>query len=222
MSRYKIMKGGEVIAEWDIQYTIRMAIAGVFQYAEFGVGDDGKLINPRFQPRWVDVKTIPSLENLTFDEAMEVLEKFSGRKPVIHLINGDIPEYYKNPEYAKNTNASAENIINFIEAEASKFFDENILPIIKRNNWKVAYSWAHVPVLIYKNEDNEWDNVRREDDATLIEYISFKFLRKTHLDNDEEVSLAGEDHMYIHKFAYFMRFVPVEHLKEIDIFEEIE
>lgn len=221
MARYKIKKGDEIIAEWDIQYTIRMAIAGVFQYAEFGVCDDGKLVNVRFQPRWVDVKTIPTLDGLTFDEAMEALEKFCGRKPTIHLINGDIPRYYEHPEYDERIKGYAERFDNFIEIESSNFFDENILPLIKKNNWRVAYSWMSIPVLCYINEDGDWDNVRDEDDSKLIEYLSYMFLRKTGLDNDEKVDLTSEDHMYIHKFAYFMRNVPLKHLEEIDIFQEV-
>ena len=157
-------------------YCIRYVYAGIYQYAEFSV-ENGNVIRKMFNPSYVKTGETPSLEDAnTMEEILEIISKFSKRPADIFLINGNIPAYENNEAVKTDINKHVEAIEYIINKECFEFFTNHVIPIMVENNWYISTAWTGRPILISKNEENEWDNIKETDQSYLIEYMCYKLL----------------------------------------------
>jgi len=152
-------------------YTIKFVYAGINQYARF-FEKDGKLVYPRLEINYYRGE-LPSLENKNIEEVLTVIKDIADNRAEIYLINEQPLNYYNNEkdkEYIQSFNKKFEY---FIESEAINFFEKVLEPIMKENKWFISSSYIGKPILIEKNNDGEWDNIR---DGFDFEYLCYKFV----------------------------------------------
>jgi len=175
MNKKAISKKGN-IQKITKRYNIVFSYAGIRQYADF-YESEGKLVNPRLSVSYSKAKKVPDVSNMeTIDEVLEAIKSFAyGSYVEINLINGQPVNFYNNTKAKEHLSIFNEKFDKFIEDEALHYFKTILEPIMIDNSWFVASSHVGAPVLIEKNEDGEWDNIKRDDKAFDFEYLCFKF-----------------------------------------------
>jgi len=160
----------------DKRYCIAFSKAGIRQYAEFSE-KDGKLYNPSFSASYTKTDEIPSVENLeTIEEVLEVIKKFAYcNKAEILLINGQPVNYYNNDKAKNEATIIGDKFEKFKESEAISYFEKILEPIMKENKWFISRSHIGFPVLIEKNKEGEWDNIKRDGKDFDFNYLCYKF-----------------------------------------------
>lgn len=199
-------------------YTIKYSKSGILQYADFKY-KEGKLVYHNFRPSYAKITDVPSLENLNeIEDILEVIKKFSyANRAEIYLINGRYPELYQHPTIDKSLEKADETYSNFVGKLTTDFFKKELLPLIRKNKWKVSYSWMGMPVLI-KKVKGEWDNIdSNHRDAKIIDFICNKFINNI-LRLDEKLDLRSE-HGYSSSdsFPIFLRYIPEKELEDLNI-----
>ena len=203
-------------------YTIKYSKAGIYQYADFHYKDDVLVYNS-FYPNWVKKGEIPSFENVNkIDEVLDIIRKFSyGNNAEIYKINHVLLDYYNNVTIEDELIDYSNKFNNFINSITLEFFKNNILPILKKNKWKITYSRFGHPVLAIK-KNGEWDNVLRENkDSIFTDYMCHKFLNDVMnifiniSDQNEMGSYSSEN------FAIFMKYISNNDLTKLKIFFEL-
>lgn len=206
----------------DKTYTIKYSKAGVSQYANFRYSNN-KLINNSFHPKWVKTTEIPSLEGINkIEDILSIIKKWSyNHQAEIILLNGN-PLNYKSKEIIDEY---ANRFEEWFSDLCFKFFKSEIYPVLKKNKWKISYSWMMHPILIKKSKD-EFVNVdSNHKDSILIDVICNRFIRKV-LKDDEELNLERE-HGYVsgNSFKKFFYWLHEDKLNSLKIFikrEEID
>lgn len=162
----------------DKNITIKYSKAGVSQYAHFSIVND-KIVNYTFNPSWVNIEDVPSLEGLeTIEEVLEVIKEFSYcNSAEIYTINDELPEYYNDNSLKDSVKDSAKAVSEYIENFCLNFFLRTVNPILERNNWKLGYSWCRRPILI-ENIDGEWNNIKENKESILIDWVCAEFLNE--------------------------------------------
>jgi hypothetical protein len=159
------------------RYKIAFSYAGYTQYAEFNEVD-GVLYNPTLNVSYSKSTEIPDVSKCkTIDEVLGLIKKFAyGGQAKIDRINGMPPFYYKNIKTQKLLKDMREAHETFIEEQANIFFNTTLKPILKKNKWKISKSHIGMMILIAKDENGEWDNVRDEKKEFEFEYLCKCFL----------------------------------------------
>lgn len=200
-------------------YTIKYSKGGVSQFADFRYSD-GVFIDHSFRPSWVKTCEVPSLDGITeIEDFLKVIKEWSyGNQAEIILIDGNVPGYTSGKlisEYQKD----AEDYFNKI---CLSFFKSEILIIIKKNKWKISYSWMGRPVLIKKDGEGEWGNVDSySKDSMLIDNICNRFLTRV-LDTDIELNLKSEHGYYSgDSFTKFISYINEDELLKLKVLIKI-
>jgi hypothetical protein len=157
------------------RFTIRYVYAGICQYADFIYSDD-KLIHHTFSPQYCKGDNVPSLEGLNvLADIISVIEKFTGRKADIYMVDSILTDYYYNQPVREAVYRAESKYTEFVSSLVHDFFDSVLLPIMVDNGWKISYSWIGKPILI-ELRDGEWDNVKNSDPKVVnFEYLCHKF-----------------------------------------------
>jgi hypothetical protein len=206
--------------KYDKNYIIRYAKSGIYQYANF-MEFEGKIVNKWFHPTWVNINEIPSLDNAnTIDEILTIIKEFTGNRAEIYKINGMLVDYYNNKQVQIDTDAHIATVEKVIENECIKFFQTHVQPILIKNNWFISYSWCGKPVIIYKDENGEWDNIK--EDNTLIEYMCYRLINGLGL-YDEKVNFESEHSKpTLNGFSALLTHIPHEQIESTGLYVKIE
>jgi hypothetical protein len=200
------------------RYTIRYSYAGINQYADLNYSGD-TLVHCNFMPRYCKGVDIPSLDGLNdIADIISVIEKFSGRKAEVYLIDYELAEYYLNAPVKEVVHTAKAKYDEFVTTLVREFFDSVLLPIIIENDWKITRSWVGVPVLIEMRE-GEWDNVKSSDPKVVnFEYICYKFSHGI-LGKGDKMELITEQswHIDADRFKYLYGYLDDEKLTELGI-----
>ena len=193
----------------DKTYTIRFIYAGIKQYANFRE-IDGKIVNPYLSISYAKASEVPTIDGLeTIEEILAVIKSISYcNKAEIYLVNNE-PIFY-NVKTNKTVKLIGDRFKKFIELEAITFFEKHIEPIIKKKKLFITHSNFYYLVLIEKNKDGEWDNVR-DSKTNEINYLAYKFLKQF---NNIKIDLTPESSNYIKDF-----FVDIANLMPEKYFE---
>ena len=165
------------------RYKIKYSYGGVAQYAEFNEVD-GVLYNPSFYPSWVSNGIeVPDVSNLkTIDEVLAVIKGFAyGKQAEIETINGMPVFFYNKPKTQKSLNDIENTIDTFIKTQAQLFFDTELKQVLKKNKWKLSRSHMGFTVLVEKDKQGEWDNVKNSTKEKEFEYLCERFLNTINL-----------------------------------------
>jgi len=204
--------------------TIRYSKAGYNQYATFGVVED-KVTSKSFYPSYVNIDDVPSLDGAdTIEDILKIIRDFSYNNDAdIYSINGEMPEYFNNTTVKESITKYSDLLRNAIEDTFLKFFNENILPIINKNNWKLAHSWCGKPVLVEKDENEGWNNIKDNKDSTLIDFICSDFLSESMSINlDVRSHCEHSDEMSVNGLVHFIGYIPNIKLVEIGVLIIVE
>lgn len=205
----------------DKTYTIKYSKAGIYQYADFLYKDD-ILAHNSFYPSWTKKEEVPLLDGINnINEILKIIKKFAyNNNAEIYKINRVFPEYYNN----KTIKDDLENLSNkfnfFINELSESFFTNQILPVLKRNRWKISNSWTGYPILIKKIK--KWDNVdSQHKDYKLIDYMAHRFLSDV-MSINEDIEDKGEMGYYkSDNFAIFLKYISEDFLNKNKIFIKI-
>jgi hypothetical protein len=155
----------------DKSVIIKYSKAGINQYATVNLDKD-KITSTQFTPFWVNSIEVPSLESCkTLEEILNIIAEFSFNTATIHLINGQLPAYYYNKDLSKGVDIYKEEFYSKKSKMITDFFKKYLAPIMDRNKWKFSSSHIGRPILIYKNEEGEWDNILEDEDSQLLSYV---------------------------------------------------
>jgi hypothetical protein len=181
-----------VLIKTDTRYVIKFVCGGVFQYADFRESQ-GELVRPVLRPSWIDAKLVPDVSDMkTIDQVLEAIRTFSPRAE-IYLING-APVFFQKKKRAKRLISSMGDAHDeFIRTNLTKFFTQELLPIIKSSGWKITRSDVGYYVLV-KKVDGDWDNVSSYESFE-FEFMCAKALQA--LDVIENVSIRNEHQNYL-------------------------
>ena len=150
---------------------------------------------------------------------VKVIKKISyNNKAEIYLINGMFIKEYENKDALYFTKKFGVKLEKFIEKEAIKYWEKHLMPIMKKNKWFVSTSHIGYPILIYKDEENEWDNIKHGEEEIVFESLCLNFTR--HL-NEGEANLRSEYSDSVEGFQPFISHIPQEYLLKKEIFIEI-
>lgn len=202
-----------------ITYTIKFSKMGINQYATVTTDLKNKIIGTNFYPSYINTDKVPLIEGLkTLEEIINIIAKFSyDGFAEVHLINNLLPLYYNNKKLRASIDNANEEIDLVIEKVFSNVFKESIVPIMIANNWKISTSKYGVPVLIYLTEGGEWDNIKKNKDSILIDYLGSKLDDSVgYLDltpQHSDISIDG--------FRVFMRHISIDTLKELGLFVQL-
>jgi hypothetical protein len=207
------------------KYTIKYSKAGFYQYADFFENEDGIINDPSFYPQYVKPDEVPSLDNVnTIDEILSIIKKFSfSGQAEIYLIDEQPVMFANATNIQEGIKKIGDEVNDFINGKIKEFFIETILPLLNENKFKISTSWIGRPILIYKNEDGEWDNIEAYSDINIfIEYVCYQFLNKIRFNTDKinfknEVGRVSMDY-----FARLIHNLDYNELKEIGIFIDIK
>lgn len=206
-------------------YTIRYSKSGVYQYASFREDDDGIIVYKSFHPTWVNINEVPSLEKVnTIEEILQVIKDFSySNCAEIYLIDGMIPEYYNNTQIQIDTKNHISTIEKVINAECYKFFQTHVIPILIKNNWFISTSHIGIPIIIYKNEESEWDNIKHDndDDELLVEFMCYELINGLGLYTKEVNFKSEHNKPILHGFSHLIRQLTYEQVKSTNLFIEL-
>ena len=161
----------------DRTYTIRFAKGGVRQYAEFHESN-GVLVNPRLFVSWTKEGEIPDVSKMTnINEVLEAIKAIAyNNKADIYLINHAPVFYDKKPKTQKRIASMKEAYESFIDQQITDFFNAELLPIIKKNNWTIDRSGVGYYILVVKDENGEWENLGRTTEANSKKEYEFEYL----------------------------------------------
>jgi len=203
----------------DKRYTIKFSKSGINQYADF-YEKGGKLIDPRLYVNYAQSGEVPSVENLTtIDEVLEVIKSISYcNRAELYMIDGQIVSYYNNTKAKECLSNFEDSFKKFIESESIKFFEEILEPIMKKNKWFISTSHIGMPILIEKNEEGEWDNIKGSKEFD-FEYLCSRFVSNF---EEVEVHLKGEHNNWDRAFNTFLRNIPNPYLEERGLFITID
>jgi hypothetical protein len=207
-----------MITKIDKNYTIAYSKGGVRQFADFNYSE-GILKTHSFRPNWVKSEEIPSLEGLNeIEDILKVIKDWSYcQQAKIILINGNLPNYNSGERIKK----CAEDFEIFFNKLCLSFFQSEILPILRRNKWKISCSWAGYTILIKKNK-KDWVNVDTyHEDSMLIDNICNNFLKK--VINSKVQFRPKYEHGYVSgdNLSEFTYWLPQDKLKEMKIYIEL-
>jgi len=203
-------------------YTIKFSKAGICQYAYFSEDSDGNIVHPSFHPRYCNSSEIPSLDGLkTIEEILKVIKDFSFcKRAEIYLINGMPVGVYKNKKAIKHVESFESRLESFLEKEAISFFEKVLEPIMKKNKWFISASYMiGMPVLIAKDENNEWDNIPSGKKEEEFEYLCYKFVSCL---GKGEATLESESYNRVNGFAYLCGYIPTEYFIEKKMYIELK
>jgi hypothetical protein len=203
----------------DTTYTIRYSKGGIAQFANFNYSD-GVLKSHNFCPRFVKISEIPSLEGLNeIEDILKVIKDWSFcNQARIILKNGNLPDYKSD----EKINKCSQDFEKFFNKLCFDFFKSEILPILRKNKWKISVSWAGCIILIKKYK-KEWVNVDSEhNDSMLIDNICNEFLRKV-INSRTELNFSYQ-HRYSsgNSFSEFFSWLPRNELEKTKIFIIVE
>lgn len=207
----------------NIKYTIRYAYAGIYQYADIRF-KDGIIFDKSFRPRYVSNNTVvPSLDNAdNIEEILEIIKGFSyNKRAEIYLINGNYPEYHYNEQVKVDVKIHSDIINNTIKEELYLFFTTHIAPILIKNNWFISTSWCGHPVLINKDENGEWQNIKNERDGDLIEFMCFRLLNEVGLYDGSVDFRKEQGDPYLNGFYQIMKHISSEVIEKSALFVTI-
>lgn len=192
----------------DKYYTIKYSKSGISQYADFNYSE-GKLISHTFYPRYSD--NTPLLEGLNeIEDILKVIQEFSyNNQASIWLLNG-LPLNY--PKI--NNDKFGESFEKYIGSLSFRFFKKNIFPILKRNKWKISYSWMGRPVFI-ERLDEQWINIDSDSEYNrIIQIMCSKFLSIIGIESDMRLKEGYIDDVFPKFYWYMMQ----KDLEKLDIF----
>jgi len=170
----------------DKRYTIRFIKSGIRQYADFNE-KDGELINPKFYASWVKDGEIPDVSSCKkIEEVLEKIKEFSYNKIAeIYLINGNLAFYDSKIETKKMINSIDAEYETFMTTQINKFFKQELVPYLEKNNWYITNSMMGAYILVKKNEEGEFDNIRKveetDEQEEEFEYLCAKLLIRLNL-----------------------------------------
>ena len=203
------------------KYTIRYVYAGIYQYADF-YEEDGKIIRKSFYPNWVsNGVVVPTFEGIdTIDGILKEIKTFAGRRVEIHLIDNELPQYYRSKVIRSQVTKSTNLIQNLIADECFKFFNDCIKPIMIKKKYFVARSHMMRIILIEKRK-GEWENIRESKESELIEFSCYQLLHAIGL-YDENIDFKSEHNsLIINGFAELWYQLTVEQANSIDLYIEL-
>ena len=179
-------------------YTVKYAYAGYTQYERYSEDKDGNIISKRFRPSYSKKGEVPLLDKCnSIEEILTTITEFTKYPATIHLINGQIPEYFENTDLKQAVRDAGDKIARIKKEAIGELVEKQILPILAKNKWKISTSWIGKPVLIVKNEEGKWDNVPDCPEAHMLDLIGAMFTTKDIEQNMEpEVGTMHTDGFY--------------------------
>ena len=129
---------------------------------------------------WAKAGETPDVsECKNIDEVLAKIKTIAyGGRAEIHTINVHPVFYYKIDKTRKQLKEMGLELESFIEAKAKIFFDAELKPLLIKNKWKVSRSHMNLLILIEKDKNDEWDNVRDEEKEFKFEYLCKEFLSR--------------------------------------------
>ncbi len=181
----------------DKRYTIKFSYAGIAQYADFNEVN-GLLYNPSLSVNWSKTGEIPSVSHLTkIEDVLDVIKSFAYcKKAEIYLINGSPVFYYNKEKTRKLINTIQLATENFVKEQLTIFFNSELTPLIKKNNWKISNSHVGFLVLIEKDKDGNWDNIKDTKKEFEIEYLCAKCLLALNLGETIDIKKQHGNYIY--------------------------
>lgn len=167
----------------DKRYNIKFSYAGVEQNAEYREAN-GVLHNPTLSVSYYKEKLPDVSQCKTIDEVLSIIATiaYCGRAE-INKINGMPVFYYKQVKIHKMLEGVNTEYNTFVETKATQFFNIVLKPILIKNKWKISKSdMAGMLILIAKDANKEWDNVRDTKKEDEFEYLCKKFLDSVNID----------------------------------------
>ena len=207
----------------DKSYTIRFAYAGIFQYATIRESK-GKIVAMRFSVSYRKKEHEPIIDQINkstdINEILELIRSIAYcNRAEIYLISNAPIQYSENKELKDYVTEVSNKFDEFIKTTATEYFDKVLLPIMIQNKWFFSTSGFGYPILIYKNDENEWDNIPKNEDSLYFEYLCYKFLKDF---NNIEINLTPEHgNPRIDCFYMFNRILADEYFKERNLLIEL-
>jgi hypothetical protein len=169
----------------DKRYKIKFSYAGYEQYAEFYMSK-GVLIRPSLSISYVEPGKTPDVTQCkTIEEVLEKIKTIAyGGRAEIDTINGYPVFYYKKYRTRQMIKTMDSALDLFVRSQAQLFFDKELRPLLVKNKWKLATSHIGIPILVYKNEDGEWDNIKDKQKEFEFEYLCKAFLSSMNITTD--------------------------------------
>jgi len=191
----------------EIKYTIKFSYAGYNQYCKLII-EDNIVKRHEFYIQYNKGKNI-DLKSKTLDEAIELIKSISYcNEANIHLINDEPAFLYEQNHIKEAVKLVKKEYDKFIEEKIEKFFNDNLVSIIRENEWRITVSNFNYIVLIAK-KDNEWDNYHRVIEHNLFfkfEYLCYLCLKA--LDLEEKIELKNETYTYYDYSCTLLGMIP--------------
>lgn len=191
------------------RYTIKFSYAGIAQYAEFNEQENGELVRPSLMVSYAKVSDIPDVSKMTkIEDVLEAVKKIAyGNRAEIEKINGMPVFYYKRTKTRKLVSEIEKAFDEFVEAQAIKFFNAELKPLLIKNKWKISNSHIGIPILIEesKEEGEEWQNISNKKKENEFEYLCEVFTKSVGIDGKKFI------------FPSFINLLPVKHYEEFYI-----
>jgi hypothetical protein len=200
------------------RYTIKFSKGGIIQYADFSEAD-GVLVNPRLHISWTSVDEVPDVSNMTkIDEVLEAIKSVAYcNRAEIYLINGAPVFYFNKKRPRKHILMMGDAFEVFIDSQITTFFNNILLPIIKRNNWNIGRSHVGYYVLIKQNKKGGWDNVQDSKALFEFEYLCAKALHSLNI--IEKINITNESNNFL--FESYKLFNRVNDIEKCGFYLEI-
>lgn len=169
----------------DKKYKIKFPFAGYEQFAEFHESK-GVLIHPSLHISYAKVSDVPDVsECKTIDEVLAKITTVAyGHRAEIDTIDGHPVFYYNKSKTRKLMGVIQSAFELFAKSQAQLFFDKELRPLLIKNKWKLAHSHIGMPILVYKNEAGEWDNIKDSKKEFEFEYLCKVFLSSMNIKSD--------------------------------------
>lgn len=199
-------------------YKIKFSKGGITQYADFREAD-GVLVRPSLHVSWVKCNEIPDVSNMkSIDEILEAIKSFAYcNRAEIYLIDGYPVFYYR----LDNTKQLIENIKTerkeFTKGKILSFYESQLVPLLKKNKWKISTSHVGYLVLIEKIK-GEWDNVKDYNKLFEFEYLCAECLLA--LDIIDSIKLCGEGQTYLYESTTLFSYI-YDEIKNTKIYLDI-
>lgn len=74
---------------------------------------------------------------------------------------------------------------DYIKNQADLFFNKELKSLLIKNKWKISHSQHGLLVLISKNKEGLWDNVKDTKKEFEFEYLCGRFLSAMNLDDSK-------------------------------------
>lgn len=170
----------------DKRYKIKFSYGGVIQYAEFKECK-WKSIYPDLLINWAKSGDVPDVSKCkNINEVLEKIKSVSyGGRAEIDTINGHPIFYYKKLKTQKMIKDMKTYMDIHIRCQADLFFDTELKPLLIKNKWKISNSSIGMLILISKNKEGIWDNVKDTKKEFEFEYLCEKFLSAMNINNSK-------------------------------------